>query len=137
MNPILRNILAVLAGIFAGSIVNYGTIKFGAGFLPVPEGVDPTDFESIKANVDFYTSKDMILPILAHAVGSLTGAYAVSRLAASHYKTLALVIAGIFMIGGIMMAIGLPELRTLAIIDIIVAYVPAALLGWKLAGSPK
>lgn len=137
MNPTLRNILAFIASLIIGSIINYGTIIIGSGFLPVPEGVDPMDIETIKANANLYTVKHWILPFLAHALGTLSAAYAVCRLATSHFKSLALGIAGVFVLGGIMMAVGLPELISFAIVDILFAYFPMALLGWKLAGSPK
>ena len=38
MNPIVRNILAVLGGIIVGSIVNMGVLILGMNVIPLPEG---------------------------------------------------------------------------------------------------
>lgn len=137
MHPILRNTIALFMGGLAGMVINAGFIRVGAGFLPVPEGVIPTDFESIQAHADLYTSRHFILPFLAHAVATLSGAYTVSRIAVSNYKKLSLSIGGFFLLGGIMMAIGLPAFWKFAIVDILFAYFPMAILGWKIAGCPE
>ena len=93
--------------------------------------------ESIKANVHLYSAKHFIIPLLAHALGTLAGAYAISRLAVSNYKNLALIIGGVFFLGGVMMAVALPEFWKFSIIDLILEYFPMALLGWSLAGKPE
>ena len=136
MNPILRNILAFIAAAIVGGFINSALIKIGAGYFPIVEGVDPMDIESIKANAHLYSSKHFLHPFLAHAIGTLSGAYVVSRLAISSHKNLALGIGGLFLIGGIMMAFMLPEFWKFSIVDILLAYFPMAILGWKLAGSP-
>jgi hypothetical protein len=137
VNPILRNILAFIGAAIIGGVINSGIVKLGAGYFPIPEGVDPMDIESIKANVGLYSSKHFLHPFLAHAIGTLSGAYAVSRLAISNYKNLALGIGGFFLLGGLMMAFMLPEFWKFSVVDILLAYFPMAILGWKLAGSPK
>ncbi|MBK9254252.1 MAG: hypothetical protein IPM42_02060 [Saprospiraceae bacterium] len=38
MNPIVRNIVAVIAGIIIGGIVNSGIIKISGSIIPPPEG---------------------------------------------------------------------------------------------------
>lgn len=137
MNPTLRNVLSVIAALFIGGIINAGIIKWGAGMFPVPEGVDPNDIESIKANAHLYNFSHFIMPFIAHAMGTLVGAYAVSRFAASRHKMLALIIGGFFFLGGLTMAIFLPEFWKYSIGDLLLAYFPMALIGWKLAGSPN
>jgi len=137
MNPTLRNILSVIAALVIGGVINAGIIQMGPTLIAAPEGVNPSDIESIKANVHLYSAKHFIVPFLAHAIGTLAGAYAVCRLAASHYKKLALIIGAFFLLGGIMMAIALPEFWKFSIIDLIFAYFPFAILGWTLAGEPK
>jgi len=137
MNSTLRNILAVIGALIIGGIINAGIINVSPSILPPPEGVDPNDIESIKANVHLYSAKHFIIPLIAHALGTLAGAYAVSRLAVSNFKNLALIIGGVFMLGGIMMAVALLEFWKFSIIDLIIAYFPMAILGWTLAGSPE
>jgi len=136
MNPTLRNVLAVIGAIVIGSIVNYGIVALGPNIIPAPDGVDPKDINSIKANAHLYSFKHFIVPLVAHALGTLAGAFAVSKLAVSRQKTLAFVIGIFFMLGGITVAILVPELLKYSIIDLIVAYIPMAWLGWSLAGKP-
>ena len=137
MNPILRNVLAVIAAAFIGSLVNMGIIIFGSPIVGVPEGVDPMNVETIKANASLYSAKHFIVPFLAHALGTLVGAFLVCKMAASKYKVLATVIGVLFLIGGIMVAMDFPGFWKFSIIDILFAYMPMAYLGWVLAGKPE
>ncbi|MDF1697712.1 MAG: hypothetical protein P1U56_17835 [Saprospiraceae bacterium] len=137
MNSTLRNILAVFAGLIIGGIVNYSIIVFGSTVIAPPPGVDPEDIESIKAGAHLYTYKHFLVPFLAHGLGTLIGAYVVSKLAISRFKVLSLVIGAIFFMAGLSMAILLPEFLKYSIVDLLLAYFPMAFLGWKLAGEPK
>jgi len=136
MNSTIKNILFVILALIIGGIVNSGIIFLGPNLIPAPEGVNPNDMASIKANADLYSAKHFIVPFLAHALGTLVGAFAISKLAVSRHKTLALIVGGVFFLGGLMMAIGLPEFWKFSIIDLILAYFPMAILGWTLAGKP-
>jgi len=136
MNPTKKNILFVIASLVIGGVINMGIIILGPSIIPAPDGVDPSNMESIKANVDLYTAKHFIVPFLAHALGTLVGAFAISKLAVSNHKKLALIVGAIFFLGGLMMAVGLPEFWKFSIIDLLLAYFPMALLGWTLAGKP-
>lgn len=70
MNPILRNILAVIVGIIGGALVNMAIIMISGAVIPPPDGVDTNDLESIKANIHLYQPIHFIFPFLAHALGS-------------------------------------------------------------------
>lgn len=135
MSPILRNTLAVIAGLIVGGLVNSGIIMLSSFLIPPPEGVDPNDIESIKANVELYDVKHFVVPFLAHALGTLIGAFIAVKIGISRYKILAYIIAGLFMIGGLMMAFMLPEFYLFSIVDLSLAYFPMAVLGWSLAGK--
>ncbi len=39
MNPIVRNILAVVAGVLLGSVVNMGLIQISGAVIPPPRGL--------------------------------------------------------------------------------------------------
>lgn len=52
MNPILRNVLAVLAGFVVGSLVNMGIVMGGGVLVPPPPGVDVTTMEGLKAGIE-------------------------------------------------------------------------------------
>jgi len=135
MSPILRNILAVIAGIVIGGIVNSSIISLGPHVISAPEGVNPNDIESIKSNVHLYGAKHFIVPFIAHAFGTLAGVFIMMKIAVSNHRTLALIIGGVFFFGGVMMAYILPEFWMFSIVDLLFAYFPVAILGWMAAGK--
>lgn len=135
MNPILRNILAIIAGVVVGSAVNMGIIQLSGSIIPPPEGVIPGDMESLKENMPFFGPEQFVMPFLAHALGTLVGAWLAALLAASHQMKLALGIGAWFLIGGIAVSFMLPAPLWFSAFDIILAYLPMGWLGWKLAGS--
>lgn len=138
MNPILRNILAVVAGIAIGAIVNSAIVSLCSGMVPPPEGVDPMDVESIKANIHLYQPKHFVIPFIAHAVGTLFGAFIAARIAASRQMVIALAIGFFFLIGGIAMVMMVPGgPMWFTALDLLVAYLPMAYLGAQLAGGNR
>lgn len=136
MNPILRNVLAVVAGIVLGGLVNMGFVTIGPQVIPMPEGLDPNDMESFKLNGHLMEAKHFLFPFLAHALGTLAGAFLAARLGANRQMILAVVIGVVFLFGGIAAATMIPAPTWFVATDLIVAYLPMAWLGWKLAGSP-
>lgn len=132
-----RNVLAVVVGFVLGSAVNMGLVTISSSVIPLPEGVDPTDMESLKANIASFPLKNFIMPFLAHALGTLVGAFVAAKLAVSHKKRFAMGIGAFFMLGGIFMAISLPAPLWFEAFDVIVAYLPMGWLGWVLAGKSK
>jgi len=133
MNPILRNILAVVAGLVIGALINSGIIAISGSIVPLPEGVDPNDIESIKANIHRYSTMHFIMPFLAHAIGTLAGAFICAKIAASKKLILSLIIGVFFLLGGIMMVTMLPSPTWFNALDLVVAYLPMAWLGFILA----
>jgi hypothetical protein len=137
MNPIIRNILAVLAGILLGSVVNMGLIQISGAIIPPPEGLDMTTPEGIKAAMPLLEPKHFIFPFLAHALGTLVGAFIAAKLGASNKMILALIIGAIFLSGGIAASLMIPAPTWYVVLDLVMAYLPMAYLGGKLAGDKK
>ena len=133
MHPILRNILAVIAGIVVGSLVNMGLINISSSVIPLPEGVDMSTPEGLKAGVHLFEPKHFIFPFLAHALGTLTGAFVAAKLAANNKMKFALGLGVFFLIGGITAVYMIPAPMWFNILDLVVAYIPMAWLGGKLA----
>lgn len=135
MNNTVRLVLGILAGLVVGSIVNISLINISGTVVPLPEGVDPNDIESIKSNIHLYTGKHYIMPFLAHALGTLVGAFVAAKIALTKRMTAGLIIGGFFLVGGVMAAkmIGTPLLPSA--VDILLAYIPMGWLGAKLAGA--
>ena len=135
MNPILRNILAIIAGIIVGSIVNITLVNLGPVIIPPPEGADITTMEGLKASMELFGPMNFLFPWLGHAIGTLVGALIAAKIAASRKLVLAMVIGVVFLIGGIMMVVQLPSPMWFNVLDIVGAYLPMAWIGYKLAGN--
>ena len=133
MNKIVRNVLAVITGIILGSAVNMGIINLQGYFIALPEGVDVTNTENLKSYMHLFGPKHFIFPFLAHAIGTLVGAYLSARIAASHKMKFALGIGIFFLIGGISMVFMMPAPIWFVILDLSVAYIPTGWLGGRLA----
>lgn len=135
MNPILRNVIAVLAGLIIGSVVNMGLITLGSSVIPPPPGVDVTDMESLKSSMHLFEPRHFIFPFLAHALGTLVGAVVAFIIAAAHKVKFALTIGIFFLIGGIMNVFMLPSPLWFAVLDIVGAYIPMGWIGAKIGES--
>jgi hypothetical protein len=135
MNPILRNILAVIAGLVLGSAVNMGIILISGSVIPPPEGADVTTMEGLTASMHLFEPRHFLMPFLAHALGTLVGAYITALLAITNHIRLALVIGVFFIIGGTMNVFMLPSPMWFNVTDIALAYIPMAWIGGKLAGK--
>lgn len=135
MHPILRNVLAVLAGLVLGAIVNMGLIVLGSSLVPPPPGVDVNDLESINANIRDYAPIQFLTPFLAHALGVLAGAMLTAKLAASRSLFMALIVGAFFLAGGTMAVLMIPNTPIwFSMLDLMVAYLPMAWLGYRLVG---
>ena len=134
MNPTLRMILAVVAGIIVGNIVNGGLIMLSPMLIPPPEGVDPTNAESLAANMHLFEARHFIVPFLAHALGTLAAAFLAAKLTPTRKMRAALIVGGFFLLAGIANLFILPGAPVWFVaLDVILAYIPMGWLGWKLA----
>ena len=135
MNPIVKNVLAVIAGVVVGSIVNMGIILISPSIIPPPDGVDTSTMEGLKEAMPLFELKHFIFPFLAHALGTLVGAFVAARIAANHKMKFALAIGVLFLIGGAQMAYSLPSPTWFSILDLVGAYIPMAYIGGKIASK--
>ncbi|MBS4057950.1 MAG: hypothetical protein KGZ82_11580 [Bacteroidales bacterium] len=135
MHPILRNILAVLAGIILGSLVNMGIIMISGAIIPPPEGVDVTNMESLKASMHLFGPQHFIFPWLAHAIGTLAGAVVAALIAAKNKLVFALLVGVFFLMGGIANIFMLPSPLWFSIVDLGGAYLPMGWLGARIASG--
>jgi hypothetical protein len=136
MNPILRNTLAVIIGLFVGSVVNMGIILISGSIIPPPNGADVTTMEGLQATMHLFEPKHFLFPFLAHAIGTFAGALTTVLIAASHKTKLAFVIGAFFLLGGIVNVYSLPSPLWFSAVDLIFAYLPMAYLALKI-GTKK
>ena len=132
MDPIIRNILAVIAGIVIGGAVNMGLITVSGSIIPPPEGADVTTTEGLKAAIHLFEPKHFIMPFIAHALGTFVGALVAGLIAATHKFNFALLIGLVFLIGGIMMVFQIPSPTWFIILDLVGAYIPFAFIAGKM-----
>ena len=137
MPPIMRNLLAVIAGLVVGSVVNMAIITVGPMVIPLPTGVDMSDMDKFAENIKLLEPANFIAPWLAHALGTLVGAFAAAKVAASHKMKLALGIGVFFLLGGIMMVSMVGGPVWFAALDLIGAYLPMGFLGGMLGGAKR
>jgi len=132
MNAIIRNILAVILGFGGGSIINLGIVNIGHKVLPI-EGVDVNDMDALIEVMPTLGNEYFIFPFLAHAIGTLVGATIAGLIAANHKMKFAMAIGLLFLLGGIVANYMLPGPTWFTVVDIILAYIPMAWLGGKIA----
>jgi len=132
MNRIIRNILAVIAGWLLGSVLNLSLIKIGHSVFPI-EGIDPNDMKALAEVMPTLDFEYFIFPFLAHASGTLIGAFIAGLIAANHKMKIALGIGLIFLIGGVLASFMIPAPTWFVVADLLIAYIWMAWIGGKLA----
>lgn len=133
MNPIVKNILAVITGIIIGGALNMGIIMISGKIIPPPEGADLTTMEGLKASMHLLQPKHFIIPFLAHALGTFVGALLTSIIAVKYKMRFALGIGVWFLLGGIVNIFMLPSPAWFTILDLAGAYIPMGYIAGKLA----
>lgn len=128
MPHVLRNAVAVLAGIAVGGAVNMALITLSPSLIPPPAGVDVTSAESLSKAMHLFEPRHFVMPFLAHAIGTLVGALAACLIAGSYKARIAYVIGAVFLCGGVAASVMIPAPRWFIALDLLVAYLPMAWL---------
>jgi hypothetical protein len=119
-------ILAVVAGLVAGGIVNMALIVVGSAVIPAPPGVDPSDAESIARGIDLFETRHFIFPLLAHALGTFVGALVGGYIGWLRRRIIVIIIAAAFFLGGLSVVLSIPAPISFEAVDLIFAYFPMA-----------
>jgi len=127
---ILRLLLAILAGSIIGATVNMSIILLQPLTIPLPADTDVSSMESLARAIPNYQTKHFIMPFLAHAFGTFVGAFVASIISKKPKKISAVIIGGIFLMGGIDMVQQLPSPLWFNILDLVGAYFPMAIMGY-------
>jgi hypothetical protein len=137
MSPILRNILGVVAAVIIGGAANMGIILLSSSVIPPPEGADVTTMEGLQASMHLFEPKHFLMPFLAHAIGTLVGAYIAAFIATDKKMVFALGISAWFLLGGTINVFMLPSPMWFTVVDLVFAYLPMAYVAGKLAMRNK
>ena len=62
MKAWLLGITGVTLGVLVGGFLNIAIIDLGPTLFPLPEGIDPNDVDSLKANMDRMGFENFIAP---------------------------------------------------------------------------
>ena len=135
MPRLLRNVLALLAGVAVGGAVNMALIVLSPSLIPPPSGVDVNDPESLRRSIHLFEPRHFVMPFLAHAVGTLVGALTAWLIAATHKVPLALAVGVVFLVGGVAASFMIPAPAWFIALDLLVAYIPMAWLGARIGAS--
>ena len=128
----VRNIVAVIVGLIAGSAFNMAMIMLSWMLYPPPAGVDlMKDPEAMKAYVATLSLPAILIVLVAHAGGALVGGLVASAIARRSPTVLGAIVGAFFLLGGIMNAMSIPAPPWFVVPDLIL-YVPCGILGARL-----
>jgi hypothetical protein len=135
ITSLLRIVAAVVVGFVAGSVVNMGLIMVSGKIIPPPAGADVTTMEGLKASLHLFEPRHFVFPFLAHAVGTLVGAAVATLITPARGRWQAMVVGVLFLCGGIANVFMLPGPAWFNTLDLLLAYLPCAWLGHRLAAK--
>lgn len=133
----LRNVLAVVAGVVVGAVVNGALIMLSPSLIPPPAGVDVTSTESLSQSIHLFEPRHFVMPFLAHALGTLAGALVAYLIAASHRTQLTYAVGVLFLIGGISASFMIPAPAWFIALDLLGAYLPMAWLAIRIGSGVR
>ncbi|MCW3161683.1 hypothetical protein [Chryseobacterium oryctis] len=131
----LRNILAVLGGIFSGSICVWLMESLGHYLYPLPKGMKPNDIEAFKdyiANAPFMA---LFFVILSYGVAAFVAGFVASKITKNGKHTAAIVCGIIFLFFTVYNMVVLPTPVWFWVLGIVVWGL--VLIGSKLAINKK
>jgi hypothetical protein len=82
-NPVLKNILGIVAGVIAGGIVVFLVELVGHTIFPPPEGTDLSDPEAMRTLIDSLPAGALVSVVVGWFLGSLTGCFTAQKIAGS------------------------------------------------------
>ncbi|MDC1395481.1 hypothetical protein N8368_03125 [Bacteroidia bacterium] len=138
LKTILVGLLVVIAGLFLGSLLNMGIIMIGPSVIPMPKGVKPMDEDSLEEFMHLFETKHFVMPFLAHALGTLVGAFVAVKLSnifnVPEVGLIASIAIGLlFLWGGIETSKSIGASMNATLFDAVLAYIPFTLGGYFLA----
>jgi hypothetical protein len=137
MNPTVRGVLAVIAGLAAGWIVITCIELLNVFVLfPLPPGTDITDPKALEAAIKNMPPAAMAVVLVGWLLGTLIGAWVAAKIASHSPSRYALIVGGLFLAATVFNLLSIPHpiwmwVAALALL------LPAALLGARLAGPAR
>ena len=102
MSPLIRRILAVVAGLIVAAVVVAGVEAASSVLYPLPEGIDHTDREAMTAAIAQLPTTAFLAVLVAWGLGALAGAWTAVRISG-------VAVTG-YIIGALLLAAGVANL---------------------------
>ena len=130
---ILKRTTVIFIAIFSGAMLNGAIINISNKVISPPKGFDLKTMEGLQAAMPHMGPEHFVFPFLAHALGTLMAAILISRFLTSQQLIFSMMAGILFLMGGVSMVVMLPTTPIwFVLLDLIVAYVPMAYLGYRL-----
>jgi RsiW-degrading membrane proteinase PrsW (M82 family) len=130
----MKSILLAIGGLFIGAFVNMGIIQLGTYLIKAPGAYDLSTEEGLAQAMPLMGFEHFVFPFLAHALGTVVGAYFVTKMKVDKPLLKSMAIGFAFLAGGVMMVLSLPQTPlAFSLVDLLLAYLPMAYLGYRLA----
>ena len=126
MHPILSYILALIAGLITMMVVNLLVLSVLMQIIIPEVGVNMEDAKDWE--LEYFA-----VPFMAHALGSLAGAFVAAKIALKEKSGIALTIGALHLAGGTTAVLIIPAPTWFITLDLTMAYLPMAWIGWRLA----
>jgi VIT1/CCC1 family predicted Fe2+/Mn2+ transporter len=140
---IIKNILiglgATVVGLFLGAMCNMGVLMLGPYVISPLPGINHLDINDLRYNIHLFEAKHYVMPFLAHAIGTLVGAFIAVKLCLLFHLSKqqailsAAIIGAMFLWAGIETSLTIHSPLTPMLVDAILCYIPMALAGYWLA----
>ena len=128
-----RNLLAFVIGAAIGSGVYVLVISVGSLMFPPPPGMDPQNQDSVAAAVHLLETQHYVVRFLAHASATLVAAMVAYIIAGRHRNAVVYAIGFFFLSIALLAAQKIPAPTLFIAIDLVIAYIPMALIGGNIA----
>ena len=134
MDPRVRNIVSVGAGIFVGVIVLVLLQVLNGVAFPPPPGTNPADPESMRRAMEAMTTPAFAGLIAGYLVATTVACFVAARLAGTNPRFRARLVGVAFVVAGVMNFRAIPH-PTWVIVATMAAFGAAMVLGPWLAGA--
>ena len=130
ISSVWRNFIGTILGLIVGGNVNMAIVNISTDIIPGPAGADVKTMEGLQKSIHLFEPKHFLMPFLAHALGTLVAAFLAGLIANRSRKRAAMIPGVLFFIGGAFAVSMLPAPLWFNITDLVLAYIPMAMLGY-------
>jgi hypothetical protein len=129
----MKSVFLFIVSFVLGAAFNSLILTLGMEIIPPPSGYDMNNAEDLAKAMSVMETKHYLFPFLSHSLGTLIGVVFYTYFSKAQKLFFPLLMAGFYFAGGLYMVLILPSPLWFDFIDLILAYFPMAILGFKLS----